>query len=121
LIDWLKDDGTVGATELQRRLKVEHKIVVHYRRVYNSKLLALDKLFGPWDQCFDNLYRLKAQLEESRPRTFVVIDHPPIQVVHLAPATKSYEASVGTPRRKIGVKKKLTPKKLFVVEPPNLT
>lgn len=53
----------------------------------------------------------------------------PIQVVHLVPETDSYEAShvaasaatasastiQPSPRRKIGLKKKLTPKKLLVV------
>ena len=33
----------------------------------------------------------------------------PVHVVHLAPVIESNEASAGTPRRKIGVKKKLTP------------
>ena len=47
VIDWLKEDGTVGAIELQRRLKDEHKIVVPYRGVYNGRNLALDKIFGP--------------------------------------------------------------------------
>ena len=43
--------------------------------MYNGRNLALDKIFGPWDKSFDNLYRLKAQLEETSPGTLVVIDH----------------------------------------------
>ena len=46
VIDWLKEDATVGATELQRRLKDEYKILILYRRVWNGKNLALDKLYG---------------------------------------------------------------------------
>ena len=75
VIDWLKEDGTLGAIELQRRLKDAHKIVVPYKRVYKGKNLAMDKIYGPWGQSFDNLYRLKAQLEESSPRSFLVIDN----------------------------------------------
>jgi hypothetical protein len=75
VIDWLKEDGTLGATELQRRLKDAHKIVVPYKRVYKGKNLAMDKIYGPWDKSFDILYRLKAQLEESSPRSFLVIDN----------------------------------------------
>ena len=47
VIDWLKEDGTLGATELQRRLKDAHKIVVPYKRVYKGKNLAMDKIYGP--------------------------------------------------------------------------
>lgn len=41
VIDWLKEDANISAKELQRRLKDEHKVVVHYKRVYHSKDLAL--------------------------------------------------------------------------------
>jgi hypothetical protein len=63
VIDWLKEDATVGASELQRRLKDEFKVMVPYRRVWHGKNLALDKLYGPWNKSFDNLYRFKAFLE----------------------------------------------------------
>ena len=59
VIDWLKEDGTLGATELQRRLKDAHKTVVPYKRVYKGKTLDMDNIYGPWDKSFDNLYRLK--------------------------------------------------------------
>ncbi|CAN6182797.1 unnamed protein product, partial [Urochloa humidicola] len=36
VVDWLKEDSTLGATELQRRLKDAHKILVPYRRVYKD-------------------------------------------------------------------------------------
>ena len=75
VLDWLKEDATVGATELVRRLKDEHKIVVSYRRVYKGRRLAMDKIYGPWDKSFDNLFRFKAQIEETSPCSFVVIDH----------------------------------------------
>ena len=70
MIDWLKEDRTLGAIELQRRFKDAHKIVVPYKRVYKGKNLAMDKIYGPWDKSFDNLFRLKARLEESSPSTF---------------------------------------------------
>ena len=44
-------------------------------RVYKGKNLAIDKIYGPWGKSFDNLYRLKAQLEESSPVSFLVIDN----------------------------------------------
>jgi hypothetical protein len=48
---------------------------VPYRRVYKGKNLAMDQIYGPWDKSFDNLFRLKAQIEESCPGSFFVIDH----------------------------------------------
>ena len=74
MIDWLKEDATVGATKLQRRLKDEYKILIPYRRVWNDKNLALDKLYGHWNKSFDNLYRFKAQLDETCHGSFIVID-----------------------------------------------
>ena len=35
----------------------------------------MDKIYGPWGKSFDNLYRFKAQIQESSPGSFVVIDH----------------------------------------------
>jgi hypothetical protein len=52
-----------------------HKVDVTYKKVYLGKQLDMDKIYGPWGKSFDNLYRFKAQIEESSPRSFVVIDH----------------------------------------------
>jgi hypothetical protein len=42
VIDWLKEDGNVGAKELQRRLKDLYKVQISYRKVYKGKYLAMD-------------------------------------------------------------------------------
>jgi hypothetical protein len=44
-------------------------------RVYYGKNLAMDKLYGPWNKSFDNLYRFKAQIESESPGSVVVIDN----------------------------------------------
>jgi len=75
VIDWLKEDGNLGATQLKKKLKESHKVDVTYRKVYLGKQLAMDKIYGPWGKSFDSLYRFKAQIEESSHRSFVVIDH----------------------------------------------
>ena len=74
-IDWLKEEGKLGATELKKKLKESHKVDVTYRKVYLGKQLAIDTIYGLWGKRFDNLYRFKAQIEESSPGSFVVIDH----------------------------------------------
>jgi hypothetical protein len=73
--DWLIEDATVGAKELQKKLKEHHKVKIHYKRVYMGKLLALQQLYGDWDNSFDNLYRFKAQVESCFPGSIVQIDH----------------------------------------------
>lgn len=75
VVDWLKEDGNIRIKELIRRLKNEYKVNVPYRRVYKGKNLAMDQIYGPWDKSFDNLFRFKAQIEESSPGSFVIIDH----------------------------------------------
>jgi len=75
VLDWLKEDPNLRIKELTRRLKAEYKVTVPYRRMYKGKNLAMDKLFGHWDKSFENLFRLKAQIEESSPGSSFVIDH----------------------------------------------
>ncbi|XP_052138683.1 uncharacterized protein LOC127757244 [Oryza glaberrima] len=73
--DWLLEDATVGAKELQRRIHETHKVKVNYKRVYAGRELALEKLYGKWQDSFDRLYSYKAIIERECPGSFVVIDH----------------------------------------------
>jgi hypothetical protein len=73
--DWLIEDATTGAKELQRRIKDDYKVTVPYKRVYMGQQLALNQLYGDWDSSFDNLYRFKAAIEESCPVNLMVMDH----------------------------------------------
>jgi hypothetical protein len=73
--DFLVTDATLGATELQKKLKEHHKVHIPYNRVYDDKELALKHLYGDWDSSFDNLYRFKAQIESCCPGSLVIIDH----------------------------------------------
>jgi hypothetical protein len=75
VLDWLKEDANVKVKELRRRIKAEWKTEVPNRRMYKGVELARDKIYGPWDKSFNNLFRLKAQIEESCPGSFFVIDH----------------------------------------------
>ncbi|XP_066320176.1 uncharacterized protein [Miscanthus floridulus] len=68
--DWLMEDASVGAKELQRRIKDKHKVHINYKRVYAGKELDQTQLFGSWDNNFNNLYRFKAEVE----RPYLAID-----------------------------------------------
>jgi hypothetical protein len=39
--DWVIEDATLGAKELQRRIKEHHRVKIHYKRVYMGKDLVL--------------------------------------------------------------------------------
>jgi hypothetical protein len=69
------EDSSLGAKELQWRIKDKHKIDVNYKRVYAGMLLAQTQLFGSWDSSFNNLYRFKEEVERCCLGSFVVIDH----------------------------------------------
>jgi hypothetical protein len=73
--DWLMENSSLRAKELQRRLKDKYKVQVPYRRVYDGKELAHKELFGSWDSSFNNLYRFKLEVERCSPGSFVVIYH----------------------------------------------
>ena len=47
VIDWLKEDERLGATELRKKLKEHHKVDVTYMKVYLGKQLAMDTFYGP--------------------------------------------------------------------------
>ncbi|WVZ64844.1 hypothetical protein U9M48_014311 [Paspalum notatum var. saurae] len=73
--DWLVENNKLGPKELQRRIKEKYKVEVHYKRVYHGKEVALNQLYGNWQESFDNLYRFKAQIEQSSLGSLVVMDH----------------------------------------------
>jgi hypothetical protein len=73
--DFLIEDATLGARELQKKIKEHHKVHIHYKRVYYGQKLALKQLYGDWDSSFNNLFRFKAQVENSCPGSLVIIDH----------------------------------------------
>jgi hypothetical protein len=70
--DWLIQDATLRAKELRLKLKEHYKVDIHYKRVYMGKELALKQLYGDWDKSFDNLYRFKAEIENSCPGSLVI-------------------------------------------------
>uniref|UniRef100_A0ACD5XIK9 Uncharacterized protein n=1 Tax=Avena sativa TaxID=4498 RepID=A0ACD5XIK9_AVESA len=52
--DWLIEDATLGARELQKKLKEHHKVIIHYKRVYmaisnDGRYSVLRSNFRDWD------------------------------------------------------------------------
>ncbi|WVZ76724.1 hypothetical protein U9M48_024676, partial [Paspalum notatum var. saurae] len=48
--DFLIDDATLKAKALQKKIKERYKVHIHYKRVYMGRILALNQLYGDWDE-----------------------------------------------------------------------
>ncbi|KAF2949958.1 hypothetical protein DAI22_01g155750 [Oryza sativa Japonica Group] len=66
VMGWLREDASVGAMELRRRIKDTHKVTIPYKRVHSGRELAMSKLYGDWDSSFDKLYGWKAEIEKRK-------------------------------------------------------
>jgi hypothetical protein len=75
VLDWVREEPSVGAKELQRRIKEKHSIHVHYKRVHAGRILALEKTFGKWHESFVMLYRWKAEVQKMCPSSVVIIEY----------------------------------------------
>jgi hypothetical protein len=53
---FLIEDGTLKANILQLKLKERYKVHIPYKRVYMGRELALNQLYGGWDNSFNNWY-----------------------------------------------------------------
>lgn len=59
VIEWLREDASVGPKELQRRIHHKYKVLVDYKRVFVGKELALTILCGSCEDSFDQLFSFK--------------------------------------------------------------
>jgi hypothetical protein len=69
-----KKKPSIGPKEVKDELNFKYNIDIPYQTVYNETKIAAEKLFGKWDDCFDWLYRFKAEIELRSPGSVVEID-----------------------------------------------
>jgi hypothetical protein len=72
-IPFLKRKPDMGPKELQEELQFKYKIEINCQTVVYDRQRAANKLFGKWDDCFDWLYRFKAEVEMRSPGSIVEI------------------------------------------------
>lgn len=48
VLDWVREDQTIGASELRRKLQKKFNVVIPYHRVFDGKEMALDLIQGKW-------------------------------------------------------------------------
>lgn len=73
--DFLIQEPTLGAKNLQKKIKEHHKVSIPYHSVCKGQQLALKQLYGDWDSVFDKLFSFKTQVESSCPGSSIIIDH----------------------------------------------
>ena len=74
VVEFLKEDSTLGPTDLQRKLKNKYTLKVPYSKVFRDKEKALKMIFGKWDDSYDLLPTYRAELLKSAPGSIVELD-----------------------------------------------
>jgi hypothetical protein len=62
VIQWLRQDPTIGAFALKKKLKEKYLITLLYWIVYNGRQLALDEILGKWEDSFDYTFAFKIEI-----------------------------------------------------------
>jgi hypothetical protein len=70
---WLREDATVGAADLLKKLEEKYMIKLLYWVVYNGRQLSLDEILGKWEDSFDYAFAFKAEVEQKSPGSIVEI------------------------------------------------
>jgi hypothetical protein len=74
VVEFLMEDSTVGAMELQRKLKKKYALEISYDKVFRGKENALDMIFGKWNDNYELLLTYRAELLKSVPGSIVELD-----------------------------------------------
>ena len=74
VVEFLKEDSTMGPTELQGKLKNKYALEVPYSKVFRGKEKALEMIFGKCDDSYDLLPTYRAELLKSAPGSIVELD-----------------------------------------------
>ena len=72
--DIVKEDPSLSAKKLQKRLQKQYNVDLSYWKVWSAKKSTMNDLHGTWEEGFTMLWRFKAALEESCPGSIVEID-----------------------------------------------
>jgi hypothetical protein len=75
VIDWVREDPTIGPAELISKLSKNLYVVIPYHRVFDGKEMALDLMQCKWNDNFHMLYRFKAEVEKTSSGSVVHIDY----------------------------------------------
>nr|XP_020160190.1 uncharacterized protein LOC109745480 [Aegilops tauschii subsp. strangulata] len=72
--NWVRENSNIGPGELVTNLKKKYGIELPYMRVFYGKQMAIDNLYGKYEDSFQLLYTFKAEVERASPGSVVEID-----------------------------------------------
>ena len=70
----LRVEPNIRATDLKKRLDIDHKCDIAYDTVWRGKEKALDVVYGKWSDSFELLFNWKAEVMKRSPGSVVEID-----------------------------------------------
>jgi hypothetical protein len=72
-IHHLRKKITMGPKDLREVLQDEHKCVIHYDTVWKGRKIALQELYGNWEESFQMLFNWRAEVVRRSPGSVVEI------------------------------------------------
>jgi hypothetical protein len=74
VIHHLRKDSTIGAISMQKLLQDEHKCQIHCDTVWKGRQIAMEELFGSWQQSFQMLFNWRAEVLHRSRGSIIEID-----------------------------------------------
>lgn len=73
-MSWIRHNPGIGPKEIQQKLLEKYGVEPPYMRCYYGKEMALDRIYGKYNDSFQLLYTFKAEVERASPDSVVEID-----------------------------------------------
>nr|CAD1824900.1 unnamed protein product [Ananas comosus var. bracteatus] len=67
VVEWLRTEGDLSVKELQKRLRKNYNAEVPYLRCFRGKELAIQEIFGKWEDSYVQLLAFKEELIRRNP------------------------------------------------------
>lgn len=74
VINWLREDPTLGAKVLKDRLEKKYCIKVSYYVAWDGRQMALDEIMGGCEDSFVHVFSWKAEIEKRSPGSIVSVE-----------------------------------------------
>ena len=73
VINWLREDPTLGSKVLKGKLEDKYCIQVSYYIVWDGRQMALDEILGSWEDNFLHVFSWKREIEKRSPGSLVEV------------------------------------------------
>ena len=74
VINWLREDPTLGPKVLKGKLEDKYCIQVSYYVVWDGRQMALDEILGGWEDSFVHVFSWKREIKKRSPDSIVEVE-----------------------------------------------